>query len=302
MKIRISSFLLCTMLLSFLLSGCGSESAKTEYAPRVTRYDYIIPTADGAESYSSGNCTIDASNSGEGYVMIKVASQMVTKVQIAGPDSIPYTYDIVGGDWSTFPLSAGSGSYKISILESVGDNFYSVIMGQMINAEIENEFSPFLYPNQYVWFTPQNEAVKLAQELSGKAENDLDFVSAVYHYVISNIKYDNEKAETITVLTAPDIDETLRTGAGICVDYASLMAAMLRSQGIPARLVFGYSGTQYHAWINVYIPEIGWIDRIIQFDGSAWSLMDPTLAASNSTAFVKQYTEDDSNYIVKYWY
>ena len=74
---------------------------------------------------------------------------------------------------------------------------------------------------------------------------------------------------------------TLSTGKGICFDYAALMTAMLRSQGIPTKLEIGYSGEVYHAWISTYIDEIGWVDNVIQFDGKSWSLIDPTLAASN---------------------
>ena len=68
----------------------------------------------------------------------------------------------------------------------------------------------------------------------------------------------------------------MKTGKGICFDYASLMAALLRSQGIPTKLVVGYSGDAYHAWISVYLDEIGWVDKIIEFDGKSWSLIDPT--------------------------
>ena len=43
-------------------------------------------------------------------------------------------------------------------------------------------------------------------------------------------------------------------------------------------------------------------DNIISFDGRSWSLMDPTLAASNSASSVKKYVGDGSNYTVKYNY
>ena len=46
----------------------------------------------------------------------------------------------------------------------------------------------------------------------------------------------------------------------------------------------------------------GWVDNIIEFDGKDWSLMDPTLAASNSASSVKKYIGDGSNYTVKYSY
>ena len=40
----------------------------------------------------------------------------------------------------------------------------------------------------------------------------------------------------------PSVDETLKTKKGICFDYAALMTAMLRSQGIPTKLEIGYQG------------------------------------------------------------
>ncbi|KTG08820.1 transglutaminase [Haloprofundus marisrubri] len=63
--------------------------------------------------------------------------------------------------------------------------------------------------------------------------------------------------------------------AGYCTYYASTMAVMLRSEGIPARMVTGYTpgqrvsqnewvvrGLNAHAWVEVYFPEVGWV----QFD------------------------------------
>ena len=120
--------------------------------------------------------------------------------------------------------------------------------------------------------------------------------------MITNITYDEELAANVKTNYLPNIDNTLKTKKGICFDYASLMAAMLRSQGVPTKLVVGYSGEAYHAWISVYLKEIGWVDDIIEFDGKSWSLMDPTLAANNSSSSVAKYVGDGSNYTVKYSY
>jgi transglutaminase-like putative cysteine protease len=62
--------------------------------------------------------------------------------------------------------------------------------------------------------------------------------------------------------------------SGFCVHFASAMAVMLRSVGVPTRLAIGYlpgeAGEEqgeyilrdrfYHAWPQVYFPEYGWID------------------------------------------
>ena len=63
------------------------------------------------------------------------------------------------------------------------------------------------------------------------------------------------------------------TERGVCTNFASAMAVMLRSVGVPARLACGYfrgeldevtgnyiiRGLNSHAWVEVYFPEYGWI-------------------------------------------
>lgn len=74
-----------------------------------------------------------------------------------------------------------------------------------------------------------------------------------------------------------------KTQTGICFDYASVMTTMLRSQRIPTRLEIGYAGENYHAWISTYIKDIGWVNGIIEFNGTSWTLMDPTYASTSKS-------------------
>ena len=87
---------------------------------------------------------------------------------------------------------------------------------------------------------------------------------------------------------------------GICFDYASVMATMLRTQSIPTRLEVGYRGEEYHAWISTYIKNVGWINGIIEFDGSSWNLLDPTYASTSSSP--QDFISKKSDYITKYVY
>ena len=187
-----------------------------------------------------------------------------------------------------------------SVKLHVRDYLYSNLYKETIGVSLADEFRPFLYPNQYTWFTEDSEAVAKASELAEGASDGLDVITAVYNYVIENISYDEEKARTVQSGYLPDVDETLESKKGICFDYAALMTAMLRSQGIPTKLEIGYSGDVYHAWISTYLDETGWIDNVIYFDGKSWSLMDPTLAASNSGDAVRDYIGDGANYTVMY--
>ena len=189
---------------------------------------------------------------------------------------------------------------------------YSVGLSQPVDVTLTDEFRPYLFPNQYVNYTPESEAVSLGIKLSKKSADDLDFVTRVYEYVTNNITYDEAKAADISVNYIPNVDTTLAEKTGICFDYASVMSSMLRSQNVPTKLEVGYSGTAYHAWISVYLrfilqkedldTETGWVDDIIEFNGQNWSLMDPTLAANNDDAAVKDYVGDGSNYTTKYTY
>lgn len=298
-------FLLWTLIVSFLL-GCSGSSDSTENhtkEKRTTSTEFLSPSASGEILYGNEIVSIDASNTSEGYVMVQyTGSSDKVKLQITTPNSDTYSYNLATGSYETFPLSAGNGTYEISVLEHAYDNMYATAFSQSIDVAITDEFKPFLYPNQYVWFTPESKAVALGVEISEDSSSDLDYIEQVYHYVTENITYDDELAANIQANYIPVIDSTLDSGKGICFDYASLMAAMLRSQNIPTKLVFGYSGDAYHAWISVYVSEIGWIDKVIEFDGTHWSLMDPTLAANNSASAVKKYIGDGSNYTVKYSY
>ena len=179
---------------------------------------------------------------------------------------------------------------------------YALAFSQEMQVELADEFRPFLYPNQYAWFTRDDETVACGIRLSGESADDLDYVERVYLYIIENITYDEELAATVTGGYLPDVDRTLQTKKGICFDYASVMSSMLRSQKIPTKLEVGYAGEAYHAWISTYINGTGWIDDIIEFDGTSWSLMDTTFAASTNSKGLKEYIGDGSNYVLKYSY
>ena len=299
MKYRLHLSYLLIAIFCLLLGGCsGSSSAsRKEHSgpPRDSTPKVLTPSADGVTVYQNDFASIDASNTSQGYVMVKYnGTNEKVKLQITCPDQSCYTYLISDrGAYDTFPLTAGNGSYALQVLENVAGDTYTVSLAQSINVSIEDEFLPFLYPNQYVNFHTDSKAVSKGSDLAKDTYSDLDVVQNIYNYVIKNISYDTEKAQNVS---------TLSSKKGICFDYAALMTSMLRSQNIPTKLEVGYSGDAYHAWISTYIDDKGWVDDIIQFNGNTWQIMDPTLAATNDSAAVKKYVGDGSHYVVKYTY
>lgn len=308
MKYRLHLSYLLIAIFCLLLGGCsGSSSAsRKEHSgpPRDSTPRVLTPSADGVNVYQNDFASIDTSNTSQGYVMVKYnGTNEKVKLQITCPDQSCYTYLISDrGAYDTFPLTAGNGSYALQVLENVAGDTYTVSLAQSINVSIEDEFLPFLYPNQYVNFHTDSKAVSKGSDLAKDTYSDLDVVQNIYNYVIKNISYDTEKAQNVSYGYVPDIDDTLSSKKGICFDYAALMTSMLRSQNIPTKLEVGYSGDAYHAWISTYIDDKGWVDDIIQFNGDSWQIMDPTLAATNDSAAVKKYVGDGSHYVVKYTY
>ena len=300
------SLLLVFCLLLFCgCGGGGSEAVSAgnndsgpvrDNTPRVRK-----PSADGTTTYESDSVTIDTSKTREGYLMVQYnGSNPKVKLQLKTPDNNTYTYLLTKrGEYETFPLTSGNGTYSLTVYENVSGDMYSTAFSQRVAVELKDEFLPFLYPNQYVWFTSQSAAVAKGRELTDGVHSDLEAVEAIYKYVIKEISYDEEKAASVTYGYLPNVDETLSSSKGICFDYAALMCAMLRSQNIPTKLEVGYAGQANHAWISTYLKESGWVDGIIEFDGSSWTLMDPTFAASNSKSALEKYIGDGTNYQVK---
>lgn len=263
------------------------------------------PIASDTVTYGNNLAKLDASNMSEGYIMIKyLGSNAKIKVQISKSGSETYTYNLnSSGAYEVFPLSEGSGTYQVKVFENISGNQYSQAFSQQLNANITNEFGPFLYPNQYVNFNSASAAVQMGAQLSAGCTTQLEVVTQIYNYVINNVTYDTVKAATVQSGYLPNVDVVLAEKKGICFDYAALMTAMLRSQDIPTKLVVGYTGSQYHAWISVYLEGAGWVDNIIYFDGNTWKLMDPTFASSGGQSQeIMQYIGNGANYQAKYSY
>ena len=342
MKMRILALLLAAALSAALLTGCGSQSAAeteepapagetTAAEPEVTEEtetpqvdlgalldeavplagapalsNVLAPVASGSAVAQNASAVLDYSNAKDGYVMAKwlAGGSPKLKVLVKGPSGTTYNYNLrADGQYDTFPLSDGKGTYSVGVYQNTSGTQYATILTANVNAQLTDEFAPFLRPNQYVNFNENSKAVAKAAELCQGATDNLDKVSRVYNFVINHLTYDKAKAQSVQSGYLPDVDQVLASGKGICFDYAALMSAMLRSQGVPVKLVVGYTDGAYHAWINVYSEDQGWIDGKIYFDGTEWKLMDPTFASSGkSSDAIMQYIGNGDNYTAKYLY
>ena len=270
---------------------------------------YIKETvASGKTVYQNDYALIDASNAHEGYVMVKLKEAMEGnfKVLVDAVDiSVRYTFSLANdGSYEVIPITEGSGNYKVIVLKQTSANKGSTVLKEEFYVNISDEFSVFLTPTQYCMYDENSECIKLASTLTA-GMSELQKVEAIYEYVTENIDYVSTSENAANGYT-PYPDRTLKNKSGICFDYSSLMTAMLRSQRLPTKVVVGYAGDIYHAWISVYVKGSGWIDGIISFDGNKWNRMDPTFAASaKDEADYKNlidYISNNSNYRDIYYY
>lgn len=260
----------------------------------------------GSSTHKNSSAVIDYSNTADGYVMVSwsAGGSAKLKVLIKGPSGVQYQYNLrTDGTYEAFPLSDGSGSYTIGVYKNVSGSQYAAVLNGNVDAKLTDEFAPFLRPNQYVNFSEDSKAVSKGAELCQGITDNLKKVEKIYDYVVTSLTYDTEKAKTVQSGYLPNVDTVMDSGKGICFDYAALMASMLRSQEVPCKLVVGYTGDVYHAWINVWSEEDGWVEGLIYFDGKVWKLMDPTFASSsNQSNSIMEYIGNGANYKAKYLY
>jgi len=276
----------------------SEEGSALEEILRPAQITVLRPSAPGTQTESSSEAIIDYSNITDGYLMVKYLTDpgVRLKVQVIGP-FVTYTYNIFPGEWTVFPLSDGNGNYTIKVFRNVVDNRYSTVLTASFNVLLDNEFAPFLRPNQYVNYENMPLTAEVASSVVSDGTTMLEKVKAVYNYVISNISYDYAKASSVQSGYLPNLDQVISSKKGICFDYAALMTGMLRVLGVPCKLVIGYAGSEYHAWISVWSEETGWIDGAIYFNGVNWQTMDPTFAASGSADSINKIS-----YTSKYIY
>ncbi|HEY8728166.1 MAG TPA: transglutaminaseTgpA domain-containing protein, partial [Acidothermaceae bacterium] len=112
----------------------------------------------------------------------------------------------------------------------------------------------------------------LAVSVAGAAPTRYDAVTAIDTYLQTHETYDLDSPRPAAGVDAVD-DFLFVSGRGFCEQFASAAVVMLRSLGIPTRLVTGFvqgdvssfpgqrimRGSDAHAWIQVWYPGVGWV-------------------------------------------
>ena len=296
----------CSLILASLLAlvACaggkpGMAAATSLVASPATGAAFVQPeTVYVPYGYGEG---IDTSGVNQGWVSAAAWSEARLKFQVTCGD-MTYNYDLPNdGTPTLYPINMGNGGYSFRIMLNTEGNNYVELNSAWADVWLDSECSPFLVPNQFCSYFESSACVEKARQLTAGADNQGAAVQAICTYVADNTSYDQDKAAALATATGyvPNPDETLSTGRGICFDYASLAAAMLRSMGFPTKIVTGYVGPEqlYHAWIMVFADGT-WQTALFSVEPNVWSRCDVTFASTGAT----QYTGSGSGYTDKYTY
>lgn len=297
-------------LVLLVLSGCGEPAEPVKELTSVPEKNaaepYVPPDISPAmfhreQAVGEDDTLVDVSAVSEGYVAVSAKSDSHLKFQVIQGDST-YNYDLPNdGTETIFSLQSGDGLYRFRVMENVMDTKYAELFATEAEVALQDEFQPFIRTNQYANYQADSDCVIKAKELAAEATTPVEVAHNIFAYICDNVTYDQEKAINVESGYIPSPDQTMAEGKGICFDYASLAASMLRSQGIPTKIIFGYvaPGDLYHAWNMFYTEETGWITVEYQVTGGEWNRIDCTFAANGADPTT---TGDGTSYTDVYVY
>ena len=255
---------------------------------------------EAGKAEGNGEAQVDLGHTAQGYIGVLADTDARVKLQVFKDENI-YVYDVPLKEPQIYPLQCGDGHYTFKVMKNVEGNKYYELYTCDADVRLDSEFEPFIRPNQYANYREDSKCVEKARKMAENAVSEEDFVGRVYDYICENITYDREKAIEVQSGYLPVPDEIMAEGEGICFDYASLAASMLRSQGIPTKIIFGYVEPDqiYHAWNMFYTEENGWTSVEFTVNENDWSRVDLTFAASGADG---EFIGDGSNYTDVYYY
>lgn len=266
---RLAIFLL-TLLLSVIHANPKTLFVEGTFTSVVkVKHDMYFDITDSLNSFSfKFSLPVDYSNLTNRQTVLSTDVEYSTK-----PSYVREVRDSFGNKFIEVSWKNLNKPLHISITYVIekGSIVYKDKVNKNYQTDYQNEeISKYLLPTKLV----QSEApqiAELARSLSRHSSDKHDIVNNIMNFINDNIKYvsNPEKYDAIW---------TLENRVGNCQNMAHLAIALLRSLGIPARIVGGitirepweiklkdrtirYSmGQGGHAWVEVYLPDTGWVE------------------------------------------
>ncbi len=213
----------------------------------------------------NGTATITYTHSDSEYI----------KVLVTTPSEALYQY-VMNCSVLTVPFTEGKGVYKVQIVRNLRSDTYELLR----EVQVSNTYDDVdIYTNSYanVTFSLTSDAVKQASELVSSSSSEEETIAIIRDYMAKNFTYDKEKSTAVKTIQTDytvDSNKIMQDRQGICYDFATVFAIMLRSQNIPCKVVTGYVNGLYHAWNEVYVEDT-WKVVDITYDIIAFAKRQP---------------------------
>jgi hypothetical protein len=214
-----------------------------------------------------------------GLVMIKSSAANASRdIEGGGDDfydiaALPVTKDLPDKDRLTY-LKLKLGLTDNAQLPKIPNNNRQSldqdvmkIMKEKLPSGAGNDFYNSLDENLKTFLKPEfniesdaDEIISESRSIVGEEKNPVNKARKLLKWVYENV-------DKRPVVSIPSALEVLKTRVGDCNEHATLLTALLRASGIPARLsvglVYSHGKFYYHAWTEAYI--------------GGWTTMDATL-------------------------
>src|SRR5215472_6001033 len=179
----------------------------------------------------------------------------------------------VGGDYRWVAIDPGGALYDFDSRRAISR--YEATSNIATPLPDELRMAAGNYPTSvgksYLRFPELDPRVsQLAVQITGSAKNNYDKAAAIEHYLRTRLGYTLELPQTSP--KDPIANFLFERKQGHCEYFASSMAVMLRTLGIPSRVVTGFRSDEFndltgsyvirakdaHAWVEAYFPGYGW--------------------------------------------
>lgn len=192
----------------------------------------------------------------------------------------------VSGNYRLLAADPGGAVYDLDLQHPVGQYEADSDLSKPTAAELRT--SGRKYPSRIAESYLQLPAIdpripKLATQIVGSAATDYERATAIEQYLKSRYGYTLQLQRN--TVADPIADFLFVRRQGHCEYFASSMAVMLRTLGIPARVVNGFHSDEYNDLTGNYVVRAknahSWVEAF--FPGYGWQTFDPTPGSASGT-------------------
>jgi protein-glutamine gamma-glutamyltransferase len=192
----------------------------------------------------------------------------------------------VKGEYSLVEVDSGGAVYDADSSHPISQYEAASDISTPSPAELraaEHDY-PARLAQLYLRLPPLDPRVpRLAAQITSSATNDFDKAAAIDSYLRTRFGYTLQLPRTR--VNDPIANFLFERKQGHCEYFSSSMAVMLRTLGIPSRVVNGFRSDEFNDLTGYYIVRAkdahSWVEAY--FPGYGWQMFDPTPAGGSGT-------------------